>query len=128
MSRVESRDFIGHAMSQKRRSPCPIACALDLFGDKWTMLIVRDLACGKAQFKEFSASPERIATNILTDRLKRLTGAGLVEKHAVDDTAGRDAYRLTAKGRTLLPILNSIAEWGLTHIRSTEARMRPIQR
>ena len=111
-------------MSDKRRSPCPIACALDLFGDRWTMLVVRDLACGKTLFKEFCASPEKIATNILTDRLQRLLQAGLFEKKAVEPS-GREAYQLTAKGRTLLPILGNIAEWGLANIRGTQARMKP---
>jgi DNA-binding HxlR family transcriptional regulator len=112
-------------MRKTRRSPCPIACTLDLLGDKWTLLVVRDLACGKSLFKEFSASPEKIATNILTERLNRLVKHGFVEKYAPPPQPGRDAYRLTAKGKTLLPVLNSIAEWGLTHIRGTEARMKP---
>jgi DNA-binding HxlR family transcriptional regulator len=110
-------------MRKKRRSPCPIACALDLVGDKWTLLVVRDLACGKSLFKEFSSSPERIATNILADRLARLGKAGLIEK-APADAAGREAYRLTSRGKSLLPVLQALADWGLTHIKGTEARMK----
>jgi DNA-binding HxlR family transcriptional regulator len=105
----------------KRRSPCPVACALDLIGDRWTLLVVRDLACGKGQFKEFCASPEGVATNILADRLRRLTEAGLVEQRP---SAGRRAYALTARGRTLIPVLEAVAAWGLANIKGTQARMK----
>jgi len=108
-----------------RRSICPVACALDLFGDRWTLLLIRDMACGKSLFKEFSASPERIATNILADRLERLVTGGLAEPFVPPDGGGRSGYQLTAKGRSLLPVLSTIADWGLRHIRGTEARMRP---
>lgn len=110
----------------KRRSICPVACALDIFGDKWTLLLIRDMGCGKALFKEFAASPERIATNILADRLERLVADGLAESFEPQHGAGRGGYRLTAKGRSLLPVLSSIADWGLEHIRGTEARLRPM--
>jgi len=109
-------------MRKSRRSPCPVACTLDLVGDKWTLLVVRDLAFGKSQFKEFLASPEKIATNILADRLARLVEHGLAERFA---SSGREAYRLTAKGESLLPVLQSVADWGLAHIEGTEARMKP---
>lgn len=109
----------------KRRSICPVACALDIFGDKWTLLLVRDMACGKALFKEFAASPERIASNILADRLERLVTGGLAEAFVPGDGGGRSGYRLTAKGRSLLPVLATIADWGLRHISGTEARLRP---
>ncbi|MBX9787840.1 MAG: helix-turn-helix transcriptional regulator [Pirellulales bacterium] len=88
------------------------------------MLVVRDLASGKSLFKEFSASPERIATNILTDRLNRLVKHGLVEKYGSAQQPGRDAYRLTTKGRTLLPVLGALADWGLMNIKGTEARIK----
>jgi DNA-binding HxlR family transcriptional regulator len=110
-----------------KRSPCPIACALDVFGDKWTLLVIRDLACGKSTFKEFSASPERIATNVLADRLQRLESHRLVERVPSERT-GRDAYRLTAKGLTLLPLLQAITDWGLANLRGTEQRMKPVVR
>ena len=113
-------------MREKRRSPCPVACVLDVIGDRWTLLVVRDLACGKSLFKEFTASPEKIATNILTERLNRLVKHGLAEKFAPAETANRDAYRLTAKGRSLLPILGNIADWGLANIRGTQARMKVV--
>ena len=106
------------------RSVCPLACALDVIGDKWTLLIVRDLACGKTQFKEFAASPEKIATNILTDRLGRLLEHELVEKVSPDGST-RATYRLSPRGRSLLPVLRSVADWGLANIRGTAARMTP---
>lgn len=112
-------------MSKPRRSPCPIACALDVIGDKWTLLVIRDLACGKSHFGDFGRSPERIATNILADRLGRLVAAGLVEKYPSADAPGRDAYRLTAKGRTLGPVLKAVARWGLEQIEGTAALMGP---
>ena len=111
--------------TRPRRSVCPVACTLDLIGDKWTLLVVRDLLCGKSQFKEFCASPEGIATNILSDRLDRLLAQGLVERHRSPRHAGRHAYRLTDKGLTLEPVLQTIADWGLDHIEGTEIRLRP---
>ena len=113
-------------MRENRRSPCPVACVLDLLGDRWTLLVVRDLACGKSLFKEFAASPEKIATNILTERLNRLVKHGLAEKFTPAAAASRDAYCLTAKGRSLLPVLSSIADWGLANIRGTQARMKLV--
>jgi DNA-binding HxlR family transcriptional regulator len=110
--------------SDQRRSVCPVACTLDLLGDKWTLLVIRDLACGKSQFKEFSQSPEGIATNILTDRLVRLVDHGIVEKYPLPDHPGREAYRLTEKGKSLRPVMMSIVKWGLENIEGTEARMK----
>jgi len=63
-----------------RRSPCPVACALDLFGDRWTLLVIRDLLFGRSRFKDFSASPEGIPTNILSERLGRLLAANVIEQ------------------------------------------------
>lgn len=112
-------------MKKTKRSVCPLACALDVIGDKWTLLVIRDLACGKRHFNDLCRSPERIATNILAERLARLVTSGLAEKYASADQPGRDAYRLTAKGRTLGPVLTVVAEWGLANIKGTEARMTP---
>ncbi len=112
------------AQHEQRRSICPIACTLDLFGDKWTLLVVRDLLSGKSHFKEFLASPERIATNILADRLARLVSNGFIERYASGDIAGRDAYRLTEKGRSLRGLLVPMRAWGLDHIEGTEVRVQ----
>lgn len=102
-----------------------MACTLDVIGDKWTLLVIRDLACGKSQFKDFARSPERIATNILADRLGRLVGEGLVEKYPSAGPPGREAYRLTAKGKTLGPVLAAVARWGLENLEGTAALMEP---
>ena len=110
-----------------RRSPCPLACSLDLFGDKWTLLVVRDMASGKSTFREFTNSPEKIATNILTDRLKRLMDHGLVEKIVAAVPRNRPEYRLTTKGRSLMPVLRAMADWALTHIEATEARIELVE-
>ncbi len=112
--------------SKSRRSVCPVACTLDLIGDRWTLLVVRDLLCGKSQFKEFCASPEGIATNILSDRLGRLQEHRLVERHPSTERGVRYAYRLTDKGMALEPLLQAIADWGLDHIEGTEIRLRPL--
>ena len=88
-------------MPASTRTVCPVACALDLIGDKWTLLVVRDLACGKRFFKDFCQSRERIATNILADRLEKLVEHGLAEKFTTADEPGREAYRLTARGKRL---------------------------
>jgi DNA-binding HxlR family transcriptional regulator len=107
------------------RSVCPVACTLDLVGDKWTLLVVRDLLLGKAHFKEFLDSPEGIATNILAQRLQRLSAGGLVVRYPSDRIPGREAYRLTDKGASLRPLLEQIAAWGLENIEGTAARLRP---
>ncbi len=112
-------------MKPQSRSPCPLACTLDLVGDKWTLLVVRDLHLGKRYFKDFTASPEGIATNILSDRLARLVEAGLAEKFKSDEQVGREAYRLTQKGRSLRPVLKAMLKWGLQNIEGTEARLLP---
>jgi DNA-binding HxlR family transcriptional regulator len=113
-------------MKTERRSPCPVACSLDILGDKWTLLVIRDLACGKTSFKDFCQSPEKIATNTLADRLVRLETAKLIETVPVVGHPTRLHYQLTAKGRTLMPILEAIKNWGLEHIPGTEARMKPV--
>jgi DNA-binding HxlR family transcriptional regulator len=102
-----------------RRSPCPVVCSLDIFGDRWTLLIVRDLFFGRARFKDFTASPEGIPTNILAERLERLLAHGLVEQIPAEDGTKRLAYRLTEKGEALRPVLKAMRDWGLAWDKST---------
>ena len=109
----------------KKRSVCPVACTLDLVGDKWTLLLIRDLSLGRTHFKEFLASPEGIATNILSNRLARLVEAGVIETFPSELYPGREAYRLTKKGRSLTSIVDALARWGLKHLEGTEARLKP---
>jgi DNA-binding HxlR family transcriptional regulator len=84
-------------------------------GDRWTLLIVRDLFKGKRRFSEFLESGEGIKTNILTERLKRLEGAGLVDRVAYQNRPPRYEYRLTRTGRSLSPVLKSMYDWGRKH-------------
>lgn len=107
----------------ERRSPCPVACALDIFGDRWTMLIVRDLVLGRGRFKEFIASPEGIPTNILSDRLVRLLEHGVIKQIPADDGTKRLAYRLTKKGLALGSILKAMRDWGLKWVAGSNAML-----
>ena len=108
-----------------KRSPCPVACTLDLIGDKWTLLVIRDMFLGRSTFKEFSSSPERIATNILSDRLTKLVESGFAEKYPCTDSSGRDAYRLTKKGKSLKPVLMAMVKWGLENIEGSAQLLKP---
>ena len=108
------------------RSPCPIANTLDIVGDKWTLLVIRDLFAGKTTYGEFQSSPEGIPTNILADRLKRLAAYGLIDKAPYQQNPVRYAYRLTEAGQSLAPVLKAMLEWGLTRIAGTEARMKLV--
>jgi len=103
-----------------KRSVCPIASTLDLVGDKWSLLVVRDLLHGKATYGELVSSPERIPTNILADRLKRLEAAGLIESEAYQDNPVRYAYRLSEKGRALGDVLKAFVRWGKANIPGTQ--------
>ena len=103
-----------------------MACSLDVLGDRWTLLIVRDLMLGKKYFKEFMASPERISSNILSDRLQKLLEAGIVVTRSSVDHQGRNAYRLTEKGGALLPVLEAMRDWGLANIADTSVQLTVV--
>ena len=95
------------------RSRCSIARTLEIVGDKWTLLIVRDLMWhGKQTFQALQDSAERVPSNILSDRLKRLVQWGLVDRSAYQTNPVRYVYRLTDKGRSLEPVLLDIMAWG----------------
>lgn len=94
-----------------KRSSCAIACTLDLIGDKWTLLVIRDLFFGKTRYKEFQESAEGIPTNILADRLQNLEKAGLVSRTPYQERPVRYEYHLTETGRSLGPVLKAIANW-----------------
>ena len=110
--------------SPPRRSPCPVSCSLDLLGDRWTLLVVRDLILGRARFKEFVASPERIPTNILSDRLEKLCQAEVVQKVPAEDGTKRMAYQLTPKGKALRPVIMAMKNWGLRWQEGTQAMLQ----
>jgi DNA-binding HxlR family transcriptional regulator len=101
---------------KRRLSGCPIDFALDLFGDRWTLLVIRDLLfVGKRHFKELMESPERIASNILTARLKKLEEHGLIVRRADPENRKQVVYTLTDKGRDLAPVLVEMVRWSGRH-------------
>jgi DNA-binding HxlR family transcriptional regulator len=100
----------------KHRSGCPVSISLELLGDRWSLLIIRDLMVrGFRTFKEFQGSTEGIATNILADRLRKLEAAGIVTAEAERTDARRVNYRLTEKGIDLAPALLELLIWGARH-------------
>lgn len=101
------------------RSACAIANSLDLVGDKWSLLVVRDLLHGKRTYGELADSPERIPTNILADRLKRLEAAGVIVGTPYQKHPMRYAYTLTPKGTALGEVLLAFVRWGKQYIPGT---------
>lgn len=100
----------------KRRSGCPVSISLEMFGDRWSLLVIRDLMVrGFRTFKEFQESGEGIATNILADRLRKLNAAGIVSAEAERTDGRRVNYRLTEKGIDLAPVLLELLIWGARH-------------
>ncbi len=113
-------------MDKTARSQCVISNVLEILGDKWTLLVIRDLFFfDKHEFKEFLASPESIATNVLTDRLKKLIHNQIIGEIPHPETRTRKLYYLTQKGKDLLPILGSMAQWGSKYLPDLEA-MQPL--
>jgi DNA-binding HxlR family transcriptional regulator len=98
------------------RSQCPVAASLDLLGDKWSLVVVRDLMIRKRRYKDFQDSPEGIPTNILANRLRKLEEDGIIKKHPYQEKPVRYEYSLTRKGADLLPVLQQLALWGNKHI------------
>jgi DNA-binding HxlR family transcriptional regulator len=101
------------------RSACPIASTLDIVGDKWSMVILRDLLTGKSRFGQLLESPERITTNVLADRLNRLEAFGLIKKREYSKHPPRFEYLLTDMGAGLLPALQEISRWANRYIPDT---------
>ncbi len=97
-------------MSQQVR--CPVAATLELVGDRWTLLIVRDLLRGRRRFNELRESVEGIPPAVLAARLRTLEGAGVVERRAYQDRPARYEYRLTRKGHALGVVVGALADWG----------------
>lgn len=105
-------------MAQKKVSPvewrseCPISSGLDLLGDKWSLLIVRDLITYETRtYSEFTQSPEKISTNILADRLNLLATLGIVERVDPDRSARNNSYQLTKRGKELRKVLEALGKW-----------------
>jgi DNA-binding HxlR family transcriptional regulator len=113
------------ATNPLRRSACAIANTLDRVGDKWSLLLVRDMFAGKSTYGQFIESPEGIPTNILADRLKRLEQFGIVARSVYQERPVRHAYSLTAKGKQLGLVLRAMADWGLENIPGTKKEIVP---
>jgi DNA-binding HxlR family transcriptional regulator len=107
--------------TMKFRSTCPVASTLDLVGDKWTLLIIRDLLLGKAYFDEFLQSREGIASNILANRLKALADHGLVKASPDKTDRRRIRYQLTRRGEEYRSLVRLLSQWGLEHVPGTVA-------
>jgi DNA-binding HxlR family transcriptional regulator len=102
------------------RSTCPIARTLDIVGDKWTLLIIRDLSLGKTHFDEFLGSREGIAPNILANRLQTLSALGLIAKSISPADRRRVQYRLTQRGEDFRSLAKLLAQWGMAHMPGVE--------
>jgi DNA-binding HxlR family transcriptional regulator len=113
----------------KRRSECPLNASVEMLGDRWSLLIIRDMMLrGFRSYKEFLECYERIATNILADRLRRLTTNGIIQA-SPDPTDGRKLiYSLTAKGIDLAPVLTEMVLWAAAHENTgNQALVRQMQ-
>lgn len=109
-------------MNKERRSDCPINYALEMFGDKWSLLIIRDiLYLGKKTYGEFLESDEGIATNILANRLAELEQKGILAKKPHEKDKRKEVYLLTEKGLDLIPIMLELANWSFKHDPQTAA-------
>jgi len=112
----------------KRRSDCPINFALELFGDRWTFLIVRDLMFkGKHYYKEFLEAEEGIATNILADKLSALEEAGIISKTVDPTHRSKQIYKLTKKGIDLVPLLVEVIMWSAKYDKNSAVDMKFVK-
>lgn len=108
----------------KKRSLCPVSSALDILGDKWSLLIVRDLVFeGKNTYGQYLRGEEGIATNILADRLEWLEHTGIIERLPHPDGRTKSTFKLTAKGADLIPLIVDMVVWSDTYLEiSPQAR------
>lgn len=108
-------------MKQESRSTCPISTALEFVGDRWTLLVIRDLMfANKRHFREFLQSEEAISSNVLADRLGALVRSGIVTKSGDPTHAQKAIYSLTEKGLELLPVLVAMSAWTQRHYPETQ--------
>lgn len=111
-------------MPRRYGQTCPIARTLDIIGDRWTLLIVRDLFLGRTRFNQFLASSQGLPPKLLSHRLKKLEEHGLVRRVVYSQHPLRAEYRLTEEGRTFGPVLEAVARWGLDHCFQEEPELR----
>lgn len=117
-------------MPRPYNQTCPIARTLDIIGDRWTMLIVRDLFMGSTRFNQFLAASPGLPSKLLSGRLKKLEQHGLIERVVYSQHPLRAEYHLTEEGRSLAPILDAVVRWGLDHCfqDDPEARAAVVER
>jgi DNA-binding HxlR family transcriptional regulator len=116
-------------MDKRFRCQCPISSALDIIGDKWSLVIIRDmLFSNKKTFKDFSTSDERIASNILAARLKLLEEAQIITKRKLEGNLKSNIYTLTEKGLNLIPVIAEITIWSDENIRELNPTMAAVDR
>ncbi len=114
-------------MNTTFRCNCPVTTFIDLFGDRWMLIILKQMLLeDKETFKEFAESTEAIATNILSDRLKRLEQHNLITKSTRPDNKKSHRYLLTEKGLTLAPIIVDMAIWSLHHLADENPTMQNV--
>ncbi|MCJ7935549.1 MAG: helix-turn-helix transcriptional regulator [Chryseobacterium sp.] len=112
----------------KKRSDCPISCSLEMWGDKWSLLIIRDLMIRKeCTYGDFLKADEKIATNILASRLQHLLENGIIDKKDHPDNKLKIIYYLTEKGIDLVPIIVEINLWGDKHLTIPEDRKKLLE-
>jgi len=119
MSDKKETNPLNQYAAASSRSGCPIASALDLVGDRWTLVLIRDLLNGKTRFSEFLSSPEQISASVLIVRLKALEASALVEKNPYQLRPKRFEYSLTESGRHLAPVLQAMCTWSNKFIKDT---------
>ena len=106
---------------KKRNTGCPIAFALDTFGDRWSLMIIRDIALrGSRTYGEFRDTPEKIATNVLADRLRELEADGIIRKSRDPENQRKNIYSLTEKGCDLIPVVLEMVRWSAKYDRNTK--------
>lgn len=115
--------------TKKHLGGCPVAYGTDIFGDRWTLLIVRDMILhGKKRYGDFLDGEENIATNILADRLKHLEAEGVIDRIQDPENRRSYIYSLTLKGLTLTPIILEIVRWSGSYLKMNKARKDLLKR
>lgn len=112
------------ARTRPYNQDCPVARTLDVIGDRWTLLIIRDLFLGRSRFSEFLGSSPGMPPRLLSQRLKRLESYGLAERVVYSQYPLRAEYRLTEKGRSLFPVLYAMGSWGAAHLFEDDPELR----
>jgi DNA-binding HxlR family transcriptional regulator len=115
-SHIDILSLVSGKVKSKRRSECPVSISLEILGDRWSLLIIRDLMVrGLRTFGEFQESGEGIASNILADRLRKLEASAIISAEEAATDGRRVNYRLTEKGIDLAPVLLELLIWGARH-------------